>query len=95
MSQANPAENTVNRTEFQEQVEKLLNEVTHEKIRLTIEEDGQPVAVLAPAEFDERRRARSRFLRQIEEMQRRANLSEEEAEQLALEAVQAVRSRSS
>jgi PHD/YefM family antitoxin component YafN of YafNO toxin-antitoxin module len=93
MSDAALPVKTVDRSEFQAQVEQLLHEVTHEKIRLTIEEDGKPVAILTPADVDERERARGRFLDQVEEMQRRANLSEEEAERLADEAVRAARSR--
>lgn len=91
MSLSRPPIKTVNRREFQEQFEQLLNEVTHDNLELTIEEDGRAVAVLTPANVDERREARRRFIEQVDEMQQRASLSEEEAEELALEAVEAVR----
>lgn len=94
MSQPNPGTIKVDRSEFRERFEQLLDQVTRDGTHLTIEEDGQPVAVLSPPESEKRRQARTRFLKRVEQAQKRANLSAEEAESLADEAVRAARGQS-
>lgn len=66
-----------------------------DKIQVTIEEVGEPVAVVTPIEAHRRRLARHRFLSKVEKTQQRVNLSAEEADALALEAVAVVRKRRS
>ncbi len=94
MNQSNPAAKSVSSDEAQRRFEELLQQVTRDKIHLTIEENGTPVAILTPFEDHARREARRRFLGLVEEIQTRADLSADEADDLAREAVAAVRAHS-
>lgn len=91
MEQPTPIVMTVSRDEAERRFEELLRQVTNDKIQITIEEDGEPVAVVTPIDEHRRRQARHRFLSKVEEIQKRMNLTAEEADELAREAVQAVR----
>lgn len=84
---------TVSREEAQDQFQELLDQVTRDKTPITIEVDGNPVAIMTPFEYYERRQARRRFLDMVERAQRRSNLSAEEADELAREAVESARER--
>ena len=86
---------TVSKAEAQAQFEQLLREVASGRTSLTIEEDGEPVAIVLPFDQDARRRAaRERVMATISEMQATASVSPEEAEELAQEAVAAARAAS-
>lgn len=83
---------TVTKAEVQQHFEQLIREVASGLTSLTIEEDGQPLAVVLPFDPDARRRAaRGRVMTTLREMQATANVPPEEAEELAREAVEAVR----
>ncbi len=76
--------------------QQLIKAAGEGKIRVIFEEDGKPVAAVMPLgsaqEWDTEREA---FFETIREMQQSANLTPEEAEELALEAVKAVRAGAS
>jgi len=96
MRDAKPTMKTVTTVEAQEQFEQLIREVASGTTSLTIEEDGEPLAIVLP--FDQvarRRAARERVMATLSEMQATANVSPEEAEELAREAVEAARAASS
>lgn len=96
MAQRNPQTRTVAAKEFDPQTRQLIKEAGQGKIHLTVEEDGEPVAVIMPLESaQEWSAARQRFFDSIREMQATANLTPEEADELAREAVEAVRSHAS
>ena len=66
------------------------------KIRVIFEEEGRPVAAVMPLLSAQAWEAeREAFFATFEESAKRADLSEAEAEELALEAVRAVRSGAS
>lgn len=95
MSQPESTMKTVTKAEARRQFDQLISEVASGRTSLTIEEDGKPVAVVLPVDQDaQRRAARKRLMTTIREMQETANLSPEEAEELAREAVRAVRAAS-
>jgi hypothetical protein len=60
--------------------------------KFVVERHGTPVAAMVPIEFYEQwKQSRERFFEMLRTAQANANLSEEEAAQLAAEAVEAVR----
>lgn len=93
MSHPNPISRTVSLEDVQDHFDDLLQEAARDNIQLTIEDKGRPVAVLTPFELHERRRARQRFLEMVGNIQQQSNLSADEADELALEAVEAIRSQ--
>lgn len=95
MTAHNPASKTVTKAEAQARFDEIIAQVAAGEVELTIEEDGRPIAMLVPFDLSARQRvARERIRLAFEEMQEAANLSPEEAEDLALEAVRAVRTGS-
>lgn len=94
MCRSNPATKTVSREDVQDHFDELLQQAARDNVYLTIEENGRPVAVLTPFDLHERRQARKRFLEMVEEIQEQANLSADDADELALEAIRAIRNRS-
>ena len=66
------------------------------KIHLTIVDEGEPVAAIMPLQSAREWEAdRQRFFDTLREMQAAANLTPDEAEELAREAVEAARSQAS
>ena len=81
-------------TTFDPDVRQLIKAAGEGKIRVIFEEDGKPVAAVMPlGSAQEWEAEREAFFESIREMQEAANLTPEEADELALEAVQAVRTR--
>ena len=77
-------------------LQQLIRAAGEGKIRMIFEEDGKPVAAVMPVLSAQTWEAeRDAFFATFEETAKRADLSEEEAEELALEAVRAVRSGAS
>ena len=59
-----------------------------------VERHGEPVAAVVPIEvYDQWKRSREEFFDQWQEIAQRSNLTAEEAEALAEEAVKAIRAR--
>ena len=87
---------TITTTMLDPDAQQLIKAAGQGKIRVIFEEDGKPVAAVMPLlsaqAWDAQREA---FFATFEETAKRADLSEEEAEELALEAVRAVRSGAS
>ena len=77
-------------------VQQLIKAAGQGKLRVIFEEDGKPVAAVMPLlsaqAWDTERES---FFATFEATAKRSDLSEEEAEELALEAVKAVRSGAS
>ena len=70
---------------------KVLQEVTRGD-KYIVERNGEPIAAVVPIElYNQWRREREAFFEKLQEVQERSGLSPEEADQLAAEAVQAVR----
>jgi prevent-host-death family protein len=81
--------------EARRQFGRILQEVVGRGDKYVVERHGEPVAALVPIEvYEQWKRRREAFFDQMEEVAARANLSPEDADALAQEAVQAVRARS-
>lgn len=94
MNQTNAATKSIAVSELDPELQQLVREAGAGKIQLTIVDDGNPVAVIMP--FQSARdwsEDRQRFFDTLREMQMTADLSPEEADELALEAVKAVRAQ--
>ncbi len=88
---------TISTTSLDAQTQQLIEQAGQGKILAVFEgKDGKPVAAVMPLgsaqEWDTEREA---FFETIREMQQTANLTPEEADELALEAVKAVRAGAS
>ena len=87
-------EKTVSAYEARRNFGKVLNEVSAKGDRIVVEKHGEPVAVVVPVEvYKQWQVARQQAFDTIRKMAEEANVPEEEAEQLAVEAVRAVRAR--
>jgi len=78
-------------TNLDTQTQQLIKQTGQGKLRVVFEEDGKPVAAVMPMSAQEWEADRKRFFATIRQMQQTANLSEKEADNLALEAVKKVR----
>ena len=77
-------------------VQQLIKAAGQGKLRVIFEEDGKPVAAVMPLLSAQVWEAeREEFFATFEEAAKRSDLSDEEAGELALEAVKAVRSGAS
>ena len=95
MRETAPTMKIVTKAEAQQRFEQLLSEVASGMTSITIEEHGEPLAIVLPFDQDARRRAaRARVMTTLSKMQATANVSPEEAENLAREAVEATRAAS-
>jgi prevent-host-death family protein len=87
-------EKTVSAYEARRNFGKVLNEVAGKGDRIVVEKHGEPVAVVVPVEvYKQWQAARQQYFDTIRKMAEEANVPEEEAERLAVEAVRAVRAR--
>jgi prevent-host-death family protein len=87
-------EKTVSAYEARRNFGKVLNEVAAKGDRIVVEKHGEPVAVVVPVEvYKQWQVARQQAFDTIRKMAEEANVPEEEAERLAVEAVRAVRAR--
>lgn len=85
-------EKTVSAFEARRQFGKILQQVIAKGDAYVVEKHGEPVAAVVPLEVYEKwKREREAFFVQVRQMQARANLSPDEADDLAEEAVKAVR----
>ena len=73
---------------------KILNQVTATGERFVVEKHGEPVAAVVPIKiYEQWKREREEFFAQMEEISQEVNLSPQEADRLAAEAVKAVRAQ--
>jgi len=87
-------EKTIAAFEARRKFGKILQEVAGKGDKFVVERHGEPVAAVVPMEvYENWKRQRTEFFDLIRSMQQEANLDPEEAEQVANEAVQAVRAK--
>lgn len=71
---------------------RILQEVAAKGDRVVVERHGEPVAAVVPIDvYNQWKRSRTEFFERMRQAADRADLSPEEAEQLAADAVTAVR----
>lgn len=86
-------EKTVGAFEVRRSFGRILQEVSARGDRVVVERNGQPVAAVVPIDvYNQWKRSRADFFERIRKASEQANLTPEEADQFAAEAVQAVRS---
>ncbi|HEX5506374.1 MAG TPA: type II toxin-antitoxin system Phd/YefM family antitoxin [Thermomicrobiales bacterium] len=87
-------EKTVAAFDARRQFGKMLQDVSARGDRFVVERHGEPVAALVPiAVYEQWKRGREEFFDRLQAIAERANVPPDEAEELAREAVQAVRAR--
>ena len=85
-------EKTVGAFEIRRNFGKVLQGITARGDKYIVERHGEPVAAVVPVEvYEQWKRSRSRLFEQLRRAQENANLSPQEADALADEAVQAAR----
>jgi antitoxin (DNA-binding transcriptional repressor) of toxin-antitoxin stability system len=85
-------EKTVAADEVSRSLGRILQGVAAHGDHVVVEHDGQPVAAMVPIDlYNQWKRSRADFFQRIDEAARRANLTPDEADQLAADAVAAVR----
>ena len=94
MSQRSMTTKTIAVSELDPETRQLVRDAGEGKIHLTIVDNGDPVAAIMPLQMAREWEAeRQRFFDTLRDMQAAANLTPEEAEALAREAVEAARSQ--
>ena len=79
-------------TQAREEFSTIVEQVQHQGDSYIISRHGKPAAVVVPVQvYEEWKRQRSEFFEFIRRSQEEANLTPEEADQIAAEAVKAVR----
>lgn len=85
-------EKTVGAFEVRRSFGKILQEVAAKGDRVVVERHGEPIAAVVPIDvYNQWKRSRSDFFDRMRRVSEQANLSPEEADQLAADAVKAVR----
>jgi len=85
-------ERTIGAFDARRQFGKVLNEVTARGDAYVVERHGEAIAAVVPiALYEQWKRERSAFFDRMEAIARRANVPEQEAEQLVAEAIREVR----
>src|SRR5215212_2632310 len=85
-------EKTVGAFEVRRSFGRILQEVAAKGDRVVVERHGEPIAAVVPIDvYNQWKRSRSEFFDRMRQASERADLSAEEADQLAAEAVKAVR----
>ena len=81
-------------TEARKQFSTIVEQVEHQGNTYIINRYGRPAAAVVPVEvYESWQRQREEFFDLVRSLQKEANLPTEEADQLALEAVAAIRSQ--
>jgi prevent-host-death family protein len=89
-------EKTVGAFEVRRSFGRILQEVATKGDRVVVERHGEPIAAVVPIDvYNQWKRSRSEFFERMRRASERANLSPEEADQLAAEAVKAIRAQDS
>ncbi len=85
-------EKTIGAFEARRKFGQLLPEVAAKGDKIVVERHGEPVAAVVPIEvYNQWKRERQRFFDQMRKISQQANVDEDEAMALALEAQEAVR----
>lgn len=85
-------EKTIGAFEIRRQFGKILQEVAVKGDRVVVERHGEPIAAVVPMEvYQQWKRSRQAFFDQMRAVSERTNLTEGEADELATEAITAVR----
>lgn len=85
-------EKTIGDVEVRDSFTRILDEVSGNGDRVVIEHDGEPVAAVVPIDvYNQWKRSRGELFDHIRQVSERADLTPEEADQLAADAVRAVR----
>lgn len=85
-------ERKVGAFEARRQFGRILQEVTAKGDRFVVERHGEPVAAVVPIEvYEQWKRARNKFFDRLRAASEQSNLTPEEADHLANEAVEAIR----
>jgi antitoxin (DNA-binding transcriptional repressor) of toxin-antitoxin stability system len=88
-------ERAVQDFEARDQFDRMLEEIRARGERFVVERQGEAVAAVVPiAVYQQWKRTREEFLGHMREVADRAQLSPEEADELAAEAVRAIRADS-
>ena len=86
-------EKTVPAFEARRQFGKMLQDVLSRGDKFVVERHGEPVAAVVPIEvYEQWKRSREAFFARLRDAAEKANMTPEEADALAEETVQAVRS---
>ena len=85
-------EKTIGAVDVGHSIGRILQDVVSRGDRVVVERHGEPIAVVIPMDvYNQWKRLRSELFGRMREASERANLSAEEADDLAAEAVAAVR----
>jgi antitoxin (DNA-binding transcriptional repressor) of toxin-antitoxin stability system len=85
-------EKTVDTVEVSRSLVSILRDVAAKGDRVVVEHGGEPIAAVVPIDvYNQWKRSREAFFERMREASERANLSPDEADLLAAEAVAAVR----
>lgn len=88
-------ERTVGAWQARREFGRILQQVATRGDRIVVERHGEPLAAVVPIEvYEQWKRARESFFEKLQKAAQQANLSPEEADKLAQEAVAAVRAGS-
>lgn len=85
-------EKTVSAFEARRQFGSLLNDVDARGERVIVTRHGEPVAALVPITvYEQWKRRRERFFQMVDDIQKHASMTQEEADELIAEALEATR----
>ena len=85
-------EKTLGITQARDEFSTIIEQVQHQGDSYIISRHGKPAAVVVPISvYEEWKRQRNEFFKSIRRAQQEADLSPEEADQIAAEAIEAVR----
>ena len=86
-------EKTIGDMEVRDSFGSILDEVSTNGDRVVVERNGEPVAAVVPIDvYNQWKRSRAEFFERMQQASEHAGLTPEEAEQVAADAVKAVRS---
>jgi prevent-host-death family protein len=89
-------EKTIGAFEVRRSLGRILQEVAANGDRVVVERNGQPVAAVVPIEvYNQWKRSRAEFFERMRQASEHANMAPDEADQLAAEAIAAVRASQS
>lgn len=81
-------------TKAREELSRIIEQVQHQGDSYIIERHGRPAAAVVPIQvYEEWKRQRQEFFEFIRRTQQEAGLTSEQADQLAAEAVEAIRAQ--
>ena len=85
-------ERSVSAYDARRQFGSLLNDVDARSERVIVTRHGEPIAALVPiAVYEQWKRRRERFFQMIDDIQKHASMTQEEADELIAEALEATR----